>query len=111
MTFVLSPETLSMLAGVLLTLAFSYIPGLNVWYQTLTATWKSLLMLGLLIVVSAGAFGLSCAGWIDGLACTQVDLKSLVWCLVLAIIANQSVYKLSPPTSAVMAAKAPDKPQ
>jgi hypothetical protein len=109
MEFTLSPETISMIAGVMLTLLFSYVPGLSAWFQTLDSTKKSLVMLGLLVLVSAGAFGLSCAGWITGLACTQVELRRLVWCLVLAIIANQAIYKISPETAAVKAAKA-DRP-
>lgn len=96
MNFNLSPETLSMIAGVVLTLLFSYVPGIAGWYQTFTAEKKSLVMLGLLVIVSIGAFSLSCAGWIAGLACTTVDLQRLVGCLLLAVIANQSVYKISP---------------
>ena len=100
MEFSLTPETLSMIAGVLLTLLFSYVPGLAPWFQTLAPEKKSLLMLGLLVLVSAGAFGLACAGWISGLACTAVELKRLIWCLLLAIIANQAVYKISPQPAA-----------
>ncbi len=110
MQFTLSPETLSMIAGVCLTLMFSYIPGLAVWFQAQDATKKSLVMLALLVAVSAGAFGLACVGWIQGLACTPVELQRLVWCLLLAVIANQAVYKLSPQVAAYKALADSGKP-
>jgi len=50
----LSAETLVMVAGALLSLAFSYIPGLQPKYDALPATTKRLVMLGLLVLVGVG---------------------------------------------------------
>ena len=58
----MSSEVLSATAGVLLSLAFSYVPGLSGWFASLEGTHKRLVMLAALVIVSAGAFALSCAG-------------------------------------------------
>ena len=58
----INPEVLSAAAGVLLSLAFSYLPGLNGWFASLEGTHKRLVMLAALVLVAAGAFALSCAG-------------------------------------------------
>ena len=58
----MSAETLAMVAGIILTLTFSYVPGLNRQYATLSPEFKRLIMLGLLILVSAGAIGVACTG-------------------------------------------------
>lgn len=96
MDFVLTPESLAMLAAVVLSLAFSYIPGLSDWYGALSATHKRLIMAGLLLIVAGGAFGLSCAGIINGVDCDRAGLIDVIWAFILAVIANQSTYALSP---------------
>ncbi len=47
-----SSEMIVAIAGVVLSLLFSYIPGLRVWFAGLVAEKKQLIMLGLLVVVS-----------------------------------------------------------
>ena len=96
MEFSATPESLAMLAGVVLSLLFSYVPGLSDWYGALSATIKRLIMAGLLLVVAGGAFGLACAGIITGIDCSQTGLIDVVWAFILAVIANQSTYALSP---------------
>jgi len=96
----MSAETLAMVAGIILTLTFSYVPGLNTQYATLSPETKRLIMLGLLILVSAGAIGIACAGLGEvlgvTLTCDEVGLIQLAKALVAAIIANQGVYAISP---------------
>jgi len=48
----MSPETLSSLAAILLSQAFSYIPGLSDKFATLDGTHKRLIMLAALLLVS-----------------------------------------------------------
>jgi hypothetical protein len=96
----MSAETLSLIAGTVLSLAFSYLPGVSDWYAALEATNKRLVMLGLLVLSTGAVFGLACAGWgaefgLD-LSCDRRGLLGLVQQLVLAIIANQGVYAISP---------------
>ena len=102
-------ETLSLLAGTLLSLGFSYLPGLSAWYSRLGktpeggddgGTRKRLVMLGLLGFTAGISFALACSGWGASaglqLSCDQAGAVGLARALVLAIIANQSIYKISP---------------
>ena len=93
--FVVTPEVIAMLAGALLSLAFSYIPGLSARYGALSPEYKRLIMAGLMVVVAAGAFALACFGLLSGLVCDQPGVIRLVWVVILAITANQSVYQIS----------------
>ena len=96
----MSSELLSLVAGAILTLAFSYIPGLRTWYAGKSDEIKQLIMLGLLVLVAVGSFGLACLGWGASLginlACTVDGGLGLLVQLLLAIMANQGLYKLSP---------------
>ena len=115
----LSPELISTVAGILLSLGFSYIPGLADWFNRLGeypdgthdgGTRKRLVMLALLLLVPAGAFGLACSGWLEAVgsnggrpdaglplpACDRPGLVGLAWSFILAAMANQSAYKLTP---------------
>jgi hypothetical protein len=98
----MSAETLAMAAGIILTLSFSYVPGLNTQFACLSPEYKRLIMLGLLILVSAGALGVACAGLGEvfgvTLTCDEVGLTHLAKALVAAIVANQGVYAISPRT-------------
>ena len=84
-----------MISAAILSLAFSYIPGLSDRYGALAPEIKRLIMAGLMVLVAAGAFGLSCAGILEGVTCDPPGVVHLVWVVVLAITANQSVYQLS----------------
>lgn len=95
----MSADLLASLAGILLSLLFSYIPGLNGWFDLLEPIFKRLLMLLLLILVSAAAYGLSCAGIFPTVTCDREGLLGLVSAFVGAMIANQAAYLLSPRTS------------
>ncbi|MFO7625418.1 MAG: hypothetical protein R6V73_13815 [Anaerolineales bacterium] len=98
----LSAEDICMAAGVLLSLGFSYMPGLSEKYAALSATHKRLVMLALLAVVTGAVFALSCMDAPIGLetvTCTQAGAWGLCRALALAAIANQSAYALSPRVS------------
>jgi hypothetical protein len=104
--FQTSPELIATVAGVALSLLFSYVPGLSTWYAALTATLKSLIMLVLLVIVTGAIYALGCGGILDsGLTCDTAGLTQLAWMFVMAAIANQATYKLSPYTQAVKDAK------
>jgi hypothetical protein len=98
-------ETISMAAGAALSLLFSYGPGVAQWFAALGVqeqdggARKRLVMLALLVAVAAGALALSCARLpVPGstVACSQAGAWELAKALVLAIMANQGVYALSP---------------
>jgi hypothetical protein len=96
----MTPELLSSVSGIILSLLFSYLPGLSTWYETLTATYKRLVMLALLALTSLSAFGFSCLGWLPyfnlNLACDQKGGVELLTAFVLALVANQSTYLITP---------------
>ena len=99
----MSPQTLSTIAAIALSLAFSYIPGLSGWYERLDGIAKRLLMLIIVVCVAVGAFGLACAGWGADLglelSCDQPGAIALLQSLVLALVANQSTYLITPKRS------------
>lgn len=96
----MSAESISLIAGTLLSLVFSYIPGAREWFAQFEPTVKRLFMLVLIIVSAGVVFGLACLGWGMelgiSLSCDQAGLLGLVKQIVIAIIANQSVYAISP---------------
>jgi hypothetical protein len=103
---VLSPELLASVAGILLSLAFSYIPGLRVKWAAVEPDKQRLIMLGLVVLVAGAIFGLGCANWVVvNLACDQSGIQKLVGIIILALIANQSVYAISPLPADVKDAK------
>ena len=85
-------------AGILLSLLFSYIPGLSDWYATLDKTRKQLVMLAALLSVTGGTFGLVCAKLIvvAVLACTTQGAVEVIRVFIIARIANQTTYRLTP---------------
>jgi hypothetical protein len=96
----MSAENLSLIAGTSLSLVFSYVPGASSWFMQFDAQIKRLIMLGLIILSAGVVFGLSCLGWGTSfgiqLSCDQPGWFGLIRQVVLAIIANQGVYAISP---------------
>ena len=84
------------IAGVILSLLFEYTPGLHAWYNALDDNWQKVTMLCVILLVVAGAFGLSCAGWLNVFACTGSGAKEAVLAFIAAIVANQSTHRILP---------------
>lgn len=105
----MSAEVLSLIAGSVLSLVFSYVPGLNASFAAKSAEVKRLIMLGLLVVVGAAVAGIACSGFgADvGIAvtCDRTGLVGLLIATALAAIANQTTYNVSPKTPAVQEAR------
>ena len=101
---------LSAIAAAVLSLLFSYVPGLDAWYAALQPAVKRLLMLALVLVVAAGSYALACYGWADamgiGVTCDQEGALGLLRAVIAALVANQSIYLVSPPTARVRQARA-----
>ena len=94
----MTPETLSATAGIALSLAFAYIPGLSTWYEALDPTRKRLVMLLALVLVSLGAFGLACFGWAElPVTCDQPGVLGLLQALILTLVANQATFLIAAP--------------
>lgn len=101
--------SLALIAGTVLSLLFSYVPGFNVLFAGLEGTIKRLIMLVILLLVSVVIYGLSCAGWALGgfeVVCDQVGIRALIEMFIIALIANQSMFLATPATKKVREAKA-----
>lgn len=92
----MSAEVLTMATGVGLSLGFSYIPGLKQWFSKQSPNTKRLVMLASLAVVAGGVFGLACLGRYAAVACTADGAWQMVELFIMAAIANQTAYKLTP---------------
>lgn len=89
-------ETIYLLAGSVLSLVFSYVPGASDWFAAMDATRKRLTMLVLLVVTTGAIYGGACAGLWDMVPCTQAGLMQLATAFFAALIANQATYLISP---------------
>jgi hypothetical protein len=98
----MTAEQLIVIAAALLSVFFSYVPGLKARYEPLGAETKRLVMLGLLVLVVAGVFSFSCfrfGAYLQiSVSCDKPGMVGLVWSLVLAVMANLFAYYLSPPS-------------
>jgi hypothetical protein len=94
----MTPESLSIIAGILLSLAASYLPGFSAWFAALDATYKRLLMLACLAAAAAASFGLACipGSPLATVTCDQPGAWTIAQAFVAAAIANQTTYLLSP---------------
>lgn len=107
----MTPEILAAVAGVILSLAFSYIPNLRTWFAEKPKETQQLVMLGLLFLVAAASYGLACAGILSELfgvtlTCDKAGMLGLIRALIFAIMANQGVYQLTPKAADVRLVKA-----
>ena len=96
---------LALVAGAVLSLAFSYIPGVNTWFAALDGAMKRLLMLALLLAVALAVVGIACSGFgadigID-VTCDRAGFIGMLKAFVLAMIANQGTYPITPKTQSV----------
>ena len=88
----MSASAISAIAGIIISLALEFIPGLDAWYAKFTPQQKRLVMLISLAVVVGGAFGLSCTNLMAVFACTVAGGWSAVMAFIAALVANQSVH-------------------
>ena len=89
-------DELVAVVGIVVSLAFSYFPGLESWFGGQTPNVKRLLQLAVAVVVSGAVFGLGCAGIVDGFVCTWAGALDAARLLVVFMIANQTAYAVSP---------------
>ena len=92
----MSSQLLAGIAGIVLSLLFEYLPGLHDWYNALVDTKQKLVMLAALLLSAAGVFALACIGRYDLVTCDVAGVWVLVEYFVLAVIANQATYLISP---------------
>lgn len=98
----MTSNELSALAGVLLSLAFSYLPGLRTWYADQSPEVRSLVMLVALLSAGLLAFAVSCSGIQQVVACSEPGVKSLLVAFGSAAAANVTTYTLTKRISPAM---------
>ena len=91
----MSAEQLGAYAGIVLSLALFYIPGLSDWYNGLTPQKQAGIMALLLFAVAASVYGLACVNWYNAVTCDTEGLKQIINVFIAALIANQSVYLIA----------------
>ena len=94
----MTADELSAIAGCVLSLAFSYIPGVKGWFDNLQPDQKRGIVALSLVVVALAIFGLSCGGIVATVTCDQPGALGLVEMLIAALVANQATFLLSPKT-------------
>ncbi len=89
-------ELLGGLAGIILSLAFAYIPGIRNRYDPLPNATKQAIMGALIVVAALGTFGASCAGIVDvGLTCDKAGAIGLLGVMFSTLIGNQAMFPLT----------------
>lgn len=91
----MTADTIAAVAGVLLSLGMSYIPGLSTWYDALDTIRKRLVMAGLMLVVAVAVVALSCAQVYTWVTCDQAGVVGVVEAFLAALVANQAAYLLT----------------
>lgn len=77
-------------------IVFQYFPFLKEKYGALADNYQRLVMLGMLVLVVAGAYALSCAKLFDYFVCGTEGLIQAGKLLLAAIMTNQTVFMLLP---------------
>jgi hypothetical protein len=105
---VLGEEVLIALAGVVLSVIFTYMPKLRVMYGGLASETKQLIQLILITSIAGIMFAFTCTSFfmVPGVECTQQGMITLIIYIFLAAGGNQLAYKLSPQPGDVKSAKA-----
>ena len=87
---------LAALVGVVVSLAFSYFPVINEWFDQQEPNVKRLLQVAVAAVVAAGALALSCVGVVESFACDAAGALAAGRLLLTFLIANQTAYAVTP---------------
>jgi len=88
--------TIPMVAGAILSLFFSYVPGVEAWYNGLDPALKRVVMLVLILCTAGGIYALGCAGMVTTtVACDKAGLVQAVNIFFSVLIANQGTFLLT----------------
>lgn len=93
------------IAGLLLSVLGSYIPGFNTWFAKKSKEFKQLLMLIAILVVAVVIAVLSFTGVWVLIAPTKNGVIMLVLYVLMAIVSNQGVYSITPAARSVKQVK------
>lgn len=90
---------LSVILGSALSVLFTFAPKLKDWFEALDSKSKSQVMAISLLIIGVAVTGLSCAGFITAVVCTQTGVWTFVTTTllnaVLALNSNQATYLIT----------------
>lgn len=103
----LTSETFVVMAAIILSVAWTFLPGIRVKFAALDSSIKAVINLLLMILLAGLMFLFTCSQWnpIPGVECTVQGAKALGVLVFLAIAGNQITYTLSAPPEDVQEAK------
>lgn len=84
------------IAGVIITLALAYLPGVSAKWEALDGTRKRLALGILYAAVSIGLYVPSCFGGPQLVECSTDSIWSVVLAFLMALISSQSMYAVLP---------------
>lgn len=91
-------NTISALAGVLLSLAITYIKPFKAWFDGLEYWPKRLVLALFLVIATALSIGLACLNVVEyvdaGFTCDTVGVTAAVSAFISALVANQAAYQI-----------------
>jgi hypothetical protein len=95
----MTPDLLTSIFGVILSLLASYLPGFSTWYSNLQTESKRLVMAAGLLIISAAIAGLSCAGYgaqigVE-LTCDTFGAWNVIRAFLAALAINQATYLIT----------------
>jgi hypothetical protein len=93
----MTAEGLAVLGGVLLSLAFRYVPGLAPWFEAKTSAQKALAQAGFTLLAAAGVFALSCTGRYAFVVCDGGGALELAELFAKALAGNQVAHLITNP--------------
>lgn len=83
-------------AGVAITLALAYVPGLAAWWEEREGAEKRLALAILYLATSAGMYLPSCWGGPQLVECSTASVWDVVMAFFMALISSQGMYTLLP---------------
>lgn len=92
-------DGVSAVAGILISLFCSYVPGVRDRFAALDGTRKRLCILCALLAAAVVIFAGSCAQVIDATSCTRNGAVDVLRGFIVAAVASQSAFLLSPTKS------------
>ena len=96
---VFTPELITATVAMIISLVFSYFPGLSEAYAALRSYVKSLIMIALMLIVTVVIVLLVQVGYIPSE--TPVTWAYAVYCFIQALIANAATYIIAPQTKRI----------
>jgi len=94
----MNEETLSLIAGSILSLLIEYFPGFKLWHERLLPEQKRLLMLGMIILVAVAIYFAYCHFSVSipnlEVSCDSSGIVDLVRIIIWIAISNQTTHKL-----------------